>query len=97
MRSTVDAEMFRSQYETAFEGDANWQRLPVPTGDIYAWDEKSTYIKKPPYFDKMVDPEHADRRSRRPARAGAAGRFGHHGSHFARRIDRGETARPAST
>jgi len=53
--ATIDAEMFRSEYETAFLGDDNWQHLPVPTGQIYEWDEKSTYIKKPPYFDNMVD------------------------------------------
>ena len=34
-----------------------WQGMPVPTGDIYAWDENSTYIKKPPYFDDMADPK----------------------------------------
>jgi aconitate hydratase len=56
VRSTIDAEMFRSQYEKAFDGDANWQHLPAPTGEIYVWDEKSTYIKKPPYFDNMIDP-----------------------------------------
>jgi len=56
IRSTIDAEMFRSQYEKAFDGDTNWQTLPVPTGSIYRWDDKSTYIKKPPYFDNMVDP-----------------------------------------
>jgi aconitate hydratase len=57
IRSTIDAEMFRSEYEKAFEGDKNWQSLPVPTGSIYAWDNTSTYIKKPPYFDNMVDPK----------------------------------------
>jgi len=56
IRATINAEMFRSQYEKAFEGDKNWQQLPVPTGDIYKWDETSTYIKRPPYFDNMVDP-----------------------------------------
>ncbi len=56
IRSTIDAEMFRSEYETAFDGDANWQALPVPTGNIYVWDDSSTYIKRPPYFDNMVDP-----------------------------------------
>jgi aconitate hydratase len=56
IRSTIDAEMFRSQYEKAFEGDHNWQTLAAPVGDIYIWDEKSTYIKRPPYFDNMVDP-----------------------------------------
>jgi aconitate hydratase len=54
--ATVDAEMFRREYETAFEGDSNWQNLPVPTGGTYAWDDASTYIKKPPYFDNMTDP-----------------------------------------
>jgi aconitate hydratase len=57
IRSTINAEMFRSEYEKAFDGDANWQHLPIPTGSIYEWDEKSTYIKKPPYFDNMVDPK----------------------------------------
>ncbi|MDE3195296.1 MAG: aconitate hydratase AcnA [Acidobacteriota bacterium] len=56
IRATIDAEMFRSEYEKAFEGDKNWRELPVPTGSIYRWDEKSTYIKKPPYFENMVDP-----------------------------------------
>ena len=51
--------MFRHEYEKAFEGDANWNSLPVPTGDIYVWDAQSTYIKRPPYFDHMVDPETA--------------------------------------
>ena len=48
--------MFRREYEHAFQGDANWQQLPVPAGDIFAWDDKSTYIKRPPYFDEMNDP-----------------------------------------
>ena len=56
MRSTINAEMFRSEYAKAFEGDANWQHLPVPTGSTFVWDTESTYIKRPPYFDNMVDP-----------------------------------------
>jgi aconitate hydratase len=54
--STLNAEMFRTEYAKAFEGDANWQHLPVPTGNTYIWDDASTYIKKPPYFDNMTDP-----------------------------------------
>jgi aconitate hydratase len=57
IRATINAEMFRSEYEKAFDGDSNWQHLPVPTGNVYVWDDKSTYIKKPPYFDKMNDPK----------------------------------------
>ncbi|HEU5021737.1 MAG TPA: aconitate hydratase AcnA [Bryobacteraceae bacterium] len=56
IRATVNAEMFRSSYGEAFKGDENWQKLPAATGDVFAWDEKSTYIKKPPYFDEMNDP-----------------------------------------
>jgi aconitate hydratase len=56
IRATVNADMFRSSYEKAFQGDANWQQLPAATGDVFAWDEKSTYIKRPPYFDAMNDP-----------------------------------------
>ncbi len=50
-------EMFRKEYGEVFLGDSAWQSIPVPAGSIYAWDDKSTYIKKPPYFDNMVDPK----------------------------------------
>ena len=56
VRASVKPEMFEAEYAQAFDGDANWQSMPVPTGGIYVWDDKSTYIKKPPYFDNMVDP-----------------------------------------
>jgi aconitate hydratase len=56
INATVNAEMFHTEYEHAFQGDANWQTLPVPTGDIFEWDPHSTYIRKPPYFDDMGDP-----------------------------------------
>jgi aconitate hydratase len=59
VRQSVRPEMFRDEYSNAFEGDLSWRTMPVPTGDRYGWDEKSTYIKKPPYFDKMTDPEAA--------------------------------------
>ena len=53
---SIDAEMFRSEYAQAFEGDPNWKNLPVPKGSRYVWEDNSTYIKKPPYFENMVDP-----------------------------------------
>ena len=53
MRSSVTSEMFRTQYADVFTGDAHWRALPIPEGDLYAWDSKSTYIKNPPYFDSM--------------------------------------------
>ena len=55
--SSIHPEMFRQEYERAFDGDATWKSLPAPAGTgTYTWDAHSTYIKKPPYFDKMVDP-----------------------------------------
>ena len=49
-------EFFRKEYAEVFEGDKSWNSLKVPTGNIYEWTADSTYIKKPPYFEKMVDP-----------------------------------------
>jgi aconitate hydratase len=57
VRAAVHHDMFQRQYSRVFEGDPNWQGMPVPTGDIYQWDAQSTYIKKPPYFERMADPE----------------------------------------
>jgi aconitate hydratase len=56
VRTSMDPGMFEHQYGHAFDGDRNWQTMPVPTGNTFQWDENSTYIKKPPYFDHMVDP-----------------------------------------
>ena len=56
VRAAVNCAMFEEEYAQAFDGDSNWQTMPVPTGDTYEWDDRSTYIKKPPYFDNMVDP-----------------------------------------
>ncbi len=82
---SVRAEMFHKQYSEVFQGDERWNSVKVPTGDQYEWSEKSTYIRKPPYFENMVDPETSVARSRPPARAGHARRFSHHRSHLARR------------
>jgi aconitate hydratase len=57
VRSCVHQNMYEQQYARVFDGDKNWQSMKVPTGGIYQWDETSTYIKKPPYFDAMVDPK----------------------------------------
>jgi aconitate hydratase len=53
VRSVVNTGMFRKQYDDVFTGDERWRKLPVPEGDLYAWDANSTYIKKPPFFEKM--------------------------------------------
>jgi aconitate hydratase len=53
MRSSVTSEMFSKEYADVFTGDEHWRALPIPEGDLYAWDDKSTYIKNPPYFEGM--------------------------------------------
>jgi aconitate hydratase len=50
---SVKAEMFKAQYSNVFHGDDSWRSLPVPEGDLYAWDPDSTYVKNPPFFDGM--------------------------------------------
>ncbi|MFL5489488.1 MAG: aconitate hydratase AcnA, partial [Gemmatimonadaceae bacterium] len=51
---SVKAEMFKAQYSNVFHGDDNWRSLPVPEGDLYAWDPDSTYVKNPPFFEGMM-------------------------------------------
>src|SRR5690606_33906007 len=51
---TVGPEMFKQNYADVFKGDARWAGIESPDGDLYAWDEASTYIKNPPYFDGMT-------------------------------------------
>ena len=48
--AALQPEMFRRQYARVFAGDKFWQDLPMPEGDLYAWDPNSTYIQEPPYF-----------------------------------------------
>ncbi len=56
VKQSVRSEMFEKQYSQVFEGDAQWNGIRVPLGDIYEWEPDSTYIQRPPYFDNMVDP-----------------------------------------
>ena len=57
LASSVRTEMFHKEYAEVFEGDATWKAMPVPHGGLFAWSDASTYIKRPPYFDEMADPE----------------------------------------
>ncbi len=54
MLSSVTSDMFREQYADVFRGDERWQTLDVPTGDRFAWDPDSTYIRNPPFFDGLT-------------------------------------------
>jgi aconitate hydratase len=51
--SSINQEMFSSNYADVFKGDERWQNLPTPAGKTFDWNPKSTYVRKPPYFDGM--------------------------------------------
>jgi aconitate hydratase len=51
--SSINSEMFTTQYASVFDGDYRWQSLPTPEGSLFEWDLESTYVRKPPYFDGM--------------------------------------------
>jgi aconitate hydratase len=51
--SSIDSAMFTADYADVFTGDERWQTLTTPSGDTFAWDADSTYVRKPPYFEGM--------------------------------------------
>ena len=51
--SSIGADMFTESYADVFAGDQQWQSLPTPEGDTFEWDDSSTYVRKPPYFEGM--------------------------------------------
>ncbi|MGD0602415.1 MAG: aconitate hydratase AcnA, partial [Streptosporangiaceae bacterium] len=58
VQTAVAQEMFTRDYADVFKGDDNWRGLDIPAGDTFAWDEGSTYVRRPPYFDGMpTEPE----------------------------------------
>jgi len=52
--SSIDGDMFRRTYGDVFTGDDRWRGLDVPSGDLFGWDQQSTYVRQPPYFDGMA-------------------------------------------
>ncbi|MEO8906556.1 MAG: aconitate hydratase AcnA [Microbacteriaceae bacterium] len=52
--SSIDPEMFLREYAGVFDGDDRWRALPIPTGSTFEWDDASTYVRKPPYFEGMT-------------------------------------------
>lgn len=58
VQSTIDTSintgMFDDKYGSVFDGDEHWRALPTPAGNVFEWDAKSTYVRKPPYFDGMT-------------------------------------------
>jgi aconitate hydratase len=53
VEEAVQSDMFRKSYGKVFDGDERWNGLEVPTGDRFAWDEDSTYVRQPPYFEGL--------------------------------------------
>ncbi|MBL7989715.1 MAG: aconitate hydratase AcnA [Chlorobi bacterium] len=53
VEQSLQAEMFQKSYSSVFDGDEHWKGLQVPDGEIYEWDDNSTYVKNPPYFVDM--------------------------------------------
>ncbi len=53
IEANINREMFISSYEEVFAGDSNWSQVEAPTGQIYSWDDNSTYVQNPPYFVGM--------------------------------------------
>jgi aconitate hydratase len=49
----VQSDMFRKSYDEVFDGDERWASLEVPTGDLFDWDERSTYVRRPPFFEDL--------------------------------------------
>jgi aconitate hydratase A / 2-methylisocitrate dehydratase len=49
----VRGEMFTRTYADVFTGDPAWRELPIPEGDLFSWDPRSTYVRQPPYFEGM--------------------------------------------
>jgi aconitate hydratase len=52
--NNIDSSMFKSSYESVFDGDENWNSIDSPEGEIYSWDADSTYVRNPPYFVDMT-------------------------------------------
>ena len=56
--SSIDSGMFKRSYDSVFAGDSNWNNLKIPAGKRFEWQEDSTYIRNPPYFEGMtLDPD----------------------------------------
>jgi aconitate hydratase len=54
VRSSITPAMFEERYASAFSGDERWQKVPTTNAVTYAWDDASTYVKLPPYFDGLT-------------------------------------------
>lgn len=51
----LSAQMYSKRYANVFDGDARWQKVEAPTGQLYSWDDSSTYIRNPTFFENIKD------------------------------------------
>ncbi len=52
---SINAEMFKKRYENVSSGPKEWQKIDIPASEIYSWDDNSTYVKKPPFFENLSE------------------------------------------
>ena len=52
---SINAEMFKKRYENVSSGPKEWQKINIPASEIYSWDDNSTYVKKPPFFENLTE------------------------------------------
>ena len=93
----VRGEMFSRTYADVFTGDPAWRELPVPEGDLFAWDPESTYVRLPPYFEGMSREPGAVEDVHGARCLVVRRRLGDDGSHLAGRLDQAGLSRRAST
>ncbi|WP_129633450.1 aconitate hydratase AcnA [Candidatus Oscillochloris fontis] len=55
INAAIQSDMYQRSYATVFDGDELWQGIEIPTGNRFAWDAQSTYVRRPPYFDAMAE------------------------------------------
>ena len=92
--SSINKDMFTHQYASVFEGDERWRNLAdADRFDVFEWDDASTYVRKPPYFDGMTMETDAGRRHRRRPGAREARRLGHDRPHQPGRQHQGRQPR----
>ena len=89
IETQINARMFKTKYASVFDGDSNWRKVKVPAGLTYAWDNDSTYVQNPPYFEGLTtEPQPvADVENARILALFLE--FDHHRPHFSGRLDQG--------
>ena len=93
MDAAIGREMFLETYANVYVGEEAWRELPVPTGELFAWEETSTYVRRPPYFEGMAPDRRDDRRHRGRPLPRLDRRLRHDRPHLAGRLDQARVAR----